>query len=1063
MTNPELPTTFIDHKGRLVRKAKDHHDASHKSNFTTLAQPLVMVDQQEGVKLVEKTLEARNPIQEIIKGVKNRYSGSYAIIRETMQNVERITRDRHVQADIIMTFTPIMFKIEDNAGGVTKKNIDIVFNLGQSGYENLGTETSAFGQGFWSYVLLFGKAEVISNDVDAEFDFDDAEQKYLKDPKGFDLSKAYSALEADSVDKFNARGKFIAIFTKPKPDYNYKSAIKDAKILAKTLPIRSIIINGEIANNRIDFSKTPNGYVKVHKPYGDKIGIEGYFMPSTSNDALRLYFQGLPCGATSGGMIDNRYRELPSITGDVNIDTTFYGRPQENRDGWIHDNNITKTENFIRELARGYAVEIVKNGSDTELEEYQHFISEYTTFNDIRYHIHFNVISAEVLELLTKSEKAKHQNLTEQQFKEHMSNLIRSKSALNEAIENAKNYNVHIDAKEYNKQSQEVLKDKKELLDKSPDTEIKEEIQEVSQEEIQEIQEAKKEQEQKVIESKKSVDEYLEARENGGYTAAKWKKHTYWLKRSETDLYGDEIANCKYYGVPLVFAENKFHAQLFNEFDNFHHISEFNTSMTNVPKLSNAGAKNAKERRLEYIIKVFFDASGFQDIKTVIADIEFKTVIQVPHSNIKIEKPMSVGAYAHAGNIYLQRKIHYGGSMGGETDGFGGVKALYPYFDYNKFDIENRSIGQGDISVFSKIRKLLAHELAHAVYGTTDNTQNHFEKMLQIDAKFDTVIANFKASSELVSGNDIPKKSLTAIDADKSDTIVTTYTKGSQSELEKLEPPIVIKEHKFSKKEILYLTTESPPDHYYTYEFVIKEFGEISKFTSIGYKVGDTVNVKETASNAYRTIETSVEAKIISPDNDIHRLRIKYPDGFTSTITYTDILSKAIPKVEKYKNDDILFSDNLYYNYTWYQIKKEMERYSRNEEYYTEYYKPTGLSVGDTVTFIGKPGKIQSVESGNIIFYGDNGDINTMTSPRDLIPIKSIPTSESGGKMLMIYNKVKSILQSHPLTSSEIIALIPELTTLKSPSTILYKIIKKYGENEITKTNDKPQRFTLVK
>ena len=56
MTNPESPTTFINHKGRLVHKAKDHHDASNKSSSTTLAQPLVMVDQQEGVKLVEKSM-----------------------------------------------------------------------------------------------------------------------------------------------------------------------------------------------------------------------------------------------------------------------------------------------------------------------------------------------------------------------------------------------------------------------------------------------------------------------------------------------------------------------------------------------------------------------------------------------------------------------------------------------------------------------------------------------------------------------------------------------------------------------------------------------------------------------------------------------------------------------------------------------------------------------------------------------------------------------------------------------------------------------------------------------
>jgi hypothetical protein len=1059
MTWNENKKQIITKKGKVENKSPRHYDVSNKSLSMTLAQPLALVSSEFQVKTVEKGIKSRNPIDEI-KNIRNRYQGKYAIFRESMQNSERIGRDRNVPIDIIITITPDKFKIEDNGGGMTKNNVDVLFNLGESGYENLDESSHPFGQGFMSFILLFNKVEIVSNDVNIEFDWSKIESEYDKNKK-FDLSHAYTAQEASSKDAFNAKGKFIAIFTKPEEIYNSETAIANAFSLSKSLPVRSITINDKVANNKLDFSKVPNGYVKVYKSYNDKIGIEGYFAPSTSDDYLRLYFQGLPCGAVSGSSVDNRYKDLPSITGDVNINNTFYGDSLENRDGWIKDGRIAKTENHIRELAREHAIELVKNGSDAELEEYQHFISEYTTFNDIKYHIHFNVISAEVLDLLTKSERSKHNNLTEQQFKDHMNNLMLSKSALNEAIESAKDYNVHIDAKEYNKQSQEVLKDQKELLDKSPDTEVKEEIQSVSQEEIKEIQDAKQDQQQKVIESKKSVDEYLDARENGGYTAAKWKKHTYWLKRSDTDQYGDEIANCKYYGIALTFAENKFHSQLFQEFDNFHHISELNASMTNVPKLTNAGAKNPKERRLEYIIKVFLDASGFQNITTVIADIEFKTIIQVPHSNVKIEKPMQVGAYAHAGNIYLQRKIHYGGSSGGETDGFGGVKALYPYFDYNKFDIENRSIGQGDISVFSKIRKLLAHEMAHAIYGTTDNTQNHFEKMLQIDAKFDTTIANFKASSTLVTGSDIPKKSLTSIGAEKSDTIVATYTKGSQSELEKVTPPILIKEQKFSKKEIMYLTSESPPDHYYTYEFVLKEFGDTLKFTSIGYKVGDTVNIKHTSSNSYETKEISVEAKIIAPDDDIHRLRVKYDSHFISTITHTDILSKADPK-KTFSDYEILYDSSAPYIRIWSQIKSMIKDGDADEEYYLKHYKPTGLKVGDKVNLNDVSGKIQSVSGGVMIFYGDNGDIESITHPEMFTKLQSTTPTGENGKMFDVYNKIKFFLQTYPLsTNKQIIGGITELASHNNPDKFLWNILNLYGKSEIEKTNDRPQRLKL--
>ncbi len=1050
----------------VENKAPRHYDVSHKSSnilLNPIPAPLALVDSEFQVKMVEKTIKSRNPIDEI-KNIRNRYQGKYAIIREVMQNSERIGRDRNIPVDIIITISPERFKIEDNGGGVTKETADVLFNLGESGYENLDESSHPFGQGFMSFILLFNKVEIISNDTNIEFDWSKIETEYNKNKK-FDLSKAYIAQEASSKDAFNAKGKFIAIFTKPEEIYNSETAIEHAKTMAKTLPINSITINGTLANNKIDFTKVPSGYIKVYKPYGEKVGIQGYFRRSIANDAIRFYFQGLPCGAVSGTQVDNRYRDLPSISGDVNINNTFYGDSLENRDGWIKDGRIQKTENYIRELAREDAIDMIKNSPDYEIEEYQHFISEYTTFNDIKYHIHFDVISAEIMDLVTKSERAKHNNLTEQQFKEHMKSIMQSKSSLNEAIENAKNYNVHIDTKEYNEQAKQVLEDKKELLNKSPDSEIAEEIQQVSKDELQEISNAKDEQKQKVIVSKKSIDEFFENRDKGGYTAAKWKKHTYWVKRIDAMMYGDEIANCKYYGIPLAFAENKFHSQLFSEFDNFHHIKELTASMTNVPKLSNTGARNPKERRLEYIIKVFLDAADFKNIKTVIADIDFKTVIQVPHSNVKIEKPMSVGAYAHEGNIYLQRRLSYGDSTGGESDGFTGIKSLYPYFDYNQFDLENRSIGQGDISVFSKIRKLLAHELAHAVYGTTDNTQDHYEKMLQIDAKFDTVIANFKASSTLVTGSDIPKKSLNQIDAEKSDTIVATFTKGSQSELEKVEPPVIVKQPKYSAKSIFYNTSQIPIDHYYTYEFLMKE-DDISKFTPIGYKVGDTVNIKETASNAYETKQVSVKAKIIEPTDDIHRLRVKLSDGYVSTILHVDIISKAEPE-KRYSDNDILFDPSVPYTRTWQQIHENHD-YSLDKEYYAKQYQPTGLKIGDKVEIIDVPritdiiGTIHSVEHGQIVVYGDEGTIQKIDYPSRLKKIQSTTTTSEGGKMLDIYNKVKYFLSVYPnSTYKQIIGGIPDLSAYGKPQNYLWNTLKKYGQSEIEYSIDRPQKLRL--
>lgn len=751
MTFHENPSV-LNKKGKIV--AKIHSEVAHKKDLsTTLRQPLVMVDSSIQVKTVEKGLKPRNPIDEI-KNIRDRYQGEYAIVREVMQNSERAGRSNKVPVDIKITITPDKFKIEDTGGGVTKGSIDAVFNLGQSGWK-LDESTHPFGQGFLSFILLFNKAEVVSNDVNAEFDFGQIEAEYNKS-KNFDLSKAYTAQESSSLSAFNAEGKFIAIFTKPVESYNYQKAIEQAKIYAKTLPVRSITINGELANNKIDFSTAPRGYRSVNKSYRDGIGIQGYFAPGTEDDAIRLYFQGLPVGAASSSGVDNYFYKLPSLRGDININTTFYGRPSENRDSFIMDSNIDKTINIIRELAKEIAIDIIDSSPQSVIEQYQHFISTYSTFDDIKYHIRFEVIAPEVMELVQKSERAANPNLDDKAFDEHMKNLMSSSSALNSAIERAKGFSDKVDTQAYNDREKTVLKERQQLAEQKleeqkseeQDQLIKNQEQVLSEEEDQ-ISEEKSKTQEKTRTAKDRVDEFLSNRQSGGLTASKWTKETFWVERDMAMVYMNEISNATYHHIPIAFSENKYQKQLFRSRDNFHHIHELKTLMTNTAKLTSAGAKNSKERRIEYITKVFIDAAGYPDIKIVIANIDFKNVIQVPHSSIKTETPMEVSAYAEGKTIYFHRKLSYGYSDGGEVSGYFGIESLYPYFIYNEFDIAQKSIGQGDIAVFSKIRKLLAHEMAHVVYHTTDNTDAHYKAMLTIDAKFDTVISEFKASSNI--------------------------------------------------------------------------------------------------------------------------------------------------------------------------------------------------------------------------------------------------------------------------------------------------------------------------
>ncbi len=941
----------ITRKG-VEDKAPRHYEVSIKKDLEdVLRQPLVMVDNIVPI-IKEKAIEAKNPIEQFIER-RYVYQGAYTIIRETLQNSERISRDRKVPVDVSMTFTDDSYTIEDNAGGVNKNNIDTVFKLGASGYEHLGVETTAFGEGFISFILLFGKVEVISNDTNAEFDWAWIEEQYKKNPK-FDMMKAYKVAEYPSDETLGAKGKFIAKFTKPLPSYNKEKAIKIAKEISKTMPVRSITINGEIANNKINFNETPQGYVRVEKKYGEKEGIIGYFTTGSEYDYIKLFDHGAPVGAISKEIVDNRYGNLPAMIGNVNIMHTFYGQANKSRDGWITDDRIERTEKLIQELARDYAISLVDNLSDSQIERVQHFISRYTTWNDIRYHIRFDVIEPEITELVTKVERDMHKEMSEEGFKQHMSEIINSPSKLTEAIERAKDYSPKMDAAAYNEKQkqleqehQKLQQEQAESKSEAPEQQTVQEKQGVIDEKQQDLKEDKEKMEtrRKTVEEK--ITEYLEARSGGGMTFGKYKKLTFWCTQEEQEKYIDTIRMAGYYRINIAISKNKFQKQGFESFDNFTHISQLESSMRIVPKISRPGAINSKERRIEFITRAFLDAAGYNNIKMVIANITGRRVIRIQKSEKSTDETVDLVAYAEpsTNSIYLQRKIGFGTADG--TKDYTGVKALYPFLEYNDFPLDSKSIGMGDIAVFSKIRKTLSHEIAHLVHNTKDDTADHYKAMVMVDSKFDIVIAEFKASSRISDSIEgLNKKARDRIGVQKGDGVVITTTKGTEGQVEKQEVPAL---RKTTMNDIY---RQAINGELFTYKQMIEKYDDIEDlqkaintgtYTFTGYRIGDQVLYK----NSYGEEKKGTIIKtgaFGSTSVEIQSL------GTLTKIFYP--LENIIRKLEKVKSKYAkgeIFVDNSNLAKTYAQI---LEYYDAGDfPIESGKFEPTGFKVGDRIVF----------------------------------------------------------------------------------------------------------------
>ena len=253
--------------------------------------------------------------------------------------------------------------------------------------------------------------------------------------------------------------------------------------------------------------------------------------------------------------------------------------------------------------------------------------------------------------------------------------------------------------------------------------------------------------------------------------------------------YAENIAQAEYYGYQIAIAHNKLQRKVFeNETQKFYHISHFEFSEKRETNLKSVGPKNKKERRLQWVFNTFLQASKYADYRIHIASFTFTTHLTIPGTNIKETKhDIDAAAFAQGADIYIEREVRSGQSADGAISGYYGVKTLYPYLEYNEFDLSNKTIGWGDITAFLKVLTLISHELAHVAYGTKDNTKEHLEAMTTIEAEFDTIIAEHRGKTTLSTGKSVPKSIAKDLNITPNDTVALTFFEGTSEEIEKIK------------------------------------------------------------------------------------------------------------------------------------------------------------------------------------------------------------------------------------------------------------------------------------
>jgi len=310
-----MPQGYPEEKDPRSGKAPKQQKAALESGWSDLSDavivPLVEDTYDVAPKKMKGALALIDPIKQILDIRNIKYEEKFAFLREALQNVNRSRGEEghNIFPDVVIDIGEDSLTIYDNAGGIRKEKLNELFDFGVSGWEGSAKEENPFGQGFLSFVILFDKVEIFSNNVHAEFDLSEILEK--REAGILNLNEAYEWESARSFDTFG-RGEFTLVCTKPLESWNVDDAYEMAVKTGEKLPIKSLTING----NKIKLItfETPFGseFIDISKynSSGEKI-LDGY-VEITGGEWKNpeFYYYGLVVG---------HFYNLPGMRGSVDL------------------------------------------------------------------------------------------------------------------------------------------------------------------------------------------------------------------------------------------------------------------------------------------------------------------------------------------------------------------------------------------------------------------------------------------------------------------------------------------------------------------------------------------------------------------------------------------------------------------------------------------------------------------------------------------------------------------------------------------------------------------------
>jgi len=191
------------------------------------------------------------------------------------------------------------------------------------------------------------------------------------------------------------------------------------------------------------------------------------------------------------------------------------------------------------------------------------------------------------------------------------------------------------------------------------------------------------------------------------------EKITFYVKKSEIDLFVDKLSLAEYHQIPVIIVRNRLEEKVLEGLENFLHIKELRERVELSAHLKRVGAIDEVEERALWIFEVISKGLGFDRNIFRIGDMTVYKETKIGGEEIVKEEEPAL-AVARGTEIYIDR---------------GCLKK-------NKLAISNRKgLTNKDRAFVVTNMEVIAHELAHVMYNTVDNTKEHSDAQIEITNK----------------------------------------------------------------------------------------------------------------------------------------------------------------------------------------------------------------------------------------------------------------------------------------------------------------------------------------